>query len=288
MRFAFIAAEKAHYPVHVLCRCVRVTRSGYYAWTRRPPAQRAQRDARLMTRVRLVHAESRGTYGRPRVTRALRDAGVRVSGKRVARLMRAAGLVARGRRRFRCTTDSAHAQRIAPNQLGRHFTVGPAQRTWAADITAVWTREGWCYLAVVLDLASRRVVGWNVRRNLTTALVLAALHRALGARHGRWPQLHHSDRGVQYASHHYRQLLAAHGITASMSRVGNCWDNAPVESFFSTLKAELWPAQPWLDARAATAAIGDYIDHFYNTRRLHSSLSYRSPVGFEADWERAV
>lgn len=288
MRFGFIAAEKAHYPVDILCRCLRVTRSGYYAWARRPPAPRTQRDARLLTRVRLVHAESRGTYGRPRVTRALRAAGVRVSGKRVARLMRAAGLVARGRRRFRCTTDSAHVQPIAPNQLGRQFTVGRTQRTWAADITAVWTREGWCYLAVVLDLASRRVVGWAIRRDLTTALVLAALHRALGARRGRWPHLHHSDRGVQYASHRYRQLLVRHGIPASMSRVGNCWDNAPVESFFSTLKAELGPAQPWPDARAATAALGDYIDRFYNTRRLHSSLGYRSPADFEADWARAI
>ena len=279
MRFHFIAAEKAHYPVHRLCACLAVTRSGFYAWARRPVARRAQEDARLLVRVRVAHAESRGTYGRPRLLRALRQAGIPISGKRVARLMRAAGLVARGRPRFRVTTQ-ATTQRCPPNRLARRFTPGDARAVWAADITACWTREGWCYLAVILDLATRRVVGWAVRPELTTDLVLAALHRALGR--GRPPQLHHSDRGTQYASAAYARVLAVHGITASMSRTGNCWDNAPVESFFSTLKTELWPDRPWPDMQAATTAIRDYIDRFYNTRRLHSSLAYRTPAAVEA------
>lgn len=285
MRFHFIAAEKAHYPVQRLCRSLGVTRSGFYAWARRPPAPRTREDARLLVRVRVAHAESRGTYGRPRLTRALRHAGIRISGKRVARLMRAAGLVARGRRRFRVTTQAAADRYCVPNRLARRFAPRDAGGMWAADITACWTRAGWCYLAVILDLATRRVVGWAVRPDLTTELVLAALHRALGRQGGR-PALHHSDRGTQYASAAYHQLLTVHGITASMSRTGNCWDNAPVESFFSTLKTELWPARPWVDPQQATAAIGDYIDRFYNTHRLHSSLDYRTPAAVEAAREQ--
>ena len=285
MRFHFIAAEKAHYPMPLLCRCLGVTRSGYYAWAHRPVAARVREDARLLVRVRMAHAESRGTYGRPRLTRALRNAGIPIGGKRVARLMRAAGLVARGRRRFRVTTVAAGTAACAPNQLARQFAPREARGVWAADITACWTRTGWCYLAVVLDLATRRVVGWAVRTDLTTELVLTALHRALG-RAGRRPHLHHSDRGTQYASDAYRQVLTAHGTAVSMSRTGNCWDNAPVESFFSTLKTELWPDRPWNDPHAATTAIADYIDRFYNTRRLHSSLGYRTPAAVEAAGER--
>jgi transposase InsO family protein len=195
--------------------------------------------------------------------------------------MRAAGLVARGRRRFRVTTDSRHSLAIAPNHLRQRFTVRTLNRAWGADITACWTRDGWCYLAVVLDLASRRVVGWAVRRTLATELVTAALTPAL-SRIGKTTRLlHHSDRGLQYASREYRMLLARHRIRPSMSRTGNCWDNAPVESFFSTLKAEVLPAQPWTDIHDATKAIAGYID-FYNRRRLHSSLDYRSPIDFEA------
>jgi transposase InsO family protein len=287
VRCHFIAAEKAHYPVQRLCRALGVTRSGFYAWARRPPAPRTRDDARLLVRVRVAHAESRGTYGRPRLTRALRHAGIRISGKRVARLMRAAGLVARGRRRFRVTTQAAADRYCVPNRLARRFAPRDAGGMWAADITACWTRAGWCYLAVILDLATRRVVGWAVRPDLTTELVRAALHRALG-RHGGRPVLHHSDRGTQYASAAYHQLLAVHGITASMSRTGNCWDNAPVESFFSTLKTELWPDRPWVDPQQATAAIGDYIDRFYNTHRLHSSLGYRTPAAVEAAREQRL
>jgi putative transposase len=204
-----------------------------------------------------------------------------VSGKRVARLMRAAGLQARGRRRFIVSTNSDHTERIAPHRLRRRFARRKLNRVWAADLTACWTRDGWCYLAVILDLASRRVVGWAVRRAPSTELVIAALTAALPRLGTRVRLMHHSDRGIQYASPVYRALLRRHHIIASMSCRANCWDNAPVESFFSSLKAEAFPERPWLDAYDATAAIAEYIA-FYNDRRLHSALQFRSPRAFEA------
>jgi putative transposase len=283
-----VQAEKTTFPVAVLCRVMAVTRSGYYAWVRRPPSARAQRDAQLVTQLRVVHAESRGTYGRPRLQHALRGLGARIGERRVRRLMRSAQLVARGRRRFRVTTDSAHAHAVVANHLARRFTVATPNTVWAADITALWTDEGWCYLAVILDLASRRVVGWAVRPTLETDLVLAALHLAVGRRRVGAGLLHHSDRGSQYASARYQQALAAYGIRASMSRVGNCWDNAPVESFFSGLKAEVLPTRPWPTRTAAQAAIADHIEGFYNRRRLHSALGFQSPVDFEAQQAAAV
>ena len=286
MRFEFISAEKAHFPVRLLCRCLDVSRSGYYASLSRPRSARATADARLTAQLRLAHADSRQTYGRPRLCRALRARGIAVSGKRIARLMRAAGLFAHGRRRFVISTQSDHGERIAPHRLRRRFHRRKLNRVWAADITACWTREGWCYLAVILDLASRRVVGWALRRSPGPELVIAALSVALPRLHGRTRLLHHSDRGIQYASHAYRALLARHRIRVSMSRRGNCWDNAPVESFFSSLKMEALPPQPWLDAYDATAALAEYID-FYNHRRLHSALNYRSPSDFEATRRRA-
>ena len=255
--------------------------SGYYAWARRGPSARVRDDARVTAQLRLAHADSGQTYGRPRLVRALRERGVLVSGKRVARLMRAAGLFARGRRRFRVTTDSRHRLTVAPNHLRQRFAVRRLNRVWAADITACWTGDGWCYLAVILDLASRRVIGWAVRRTLTTDLVMAALAHALPRLRRGTRVMHHSDQGTQYASHVYRAQLARYGIRASMSRPGNCWDNAPAESFFSTLKAEAVPDRPWLDVHDAVGAIADYID-FYNRRRLHSALDYRTPADFEA------
>jgi len=233
-----------------------------------------------MAQLRLAHADSGRTYGRPRLVRALRAWGIPVSGKRVARLMRVAGLSARGRRRFRVTTDSRHTLTVAPNHLRQRFAVRTVNRVWGADITACWTRDGWCYLAVILDLASRRVIGWAVRRTLATELVTTALACALPRLARGTRVLHHSDRGKQYASYQYRALLAQYGLRASMSRAANCWDNAPVESFFSTFKAEAMPERPWADAHEATDAIADYID-FYNRRRLHSSLNYQTPIDFE-------
>jgi transposase InsO family protein len=262
-----------------------VTRSGFYAWQRRPLSPRRTEDVRLLHRLRLVHAIHRRTYGRPRLHRALRDAGIRIGEKRVRRLMREAGLTAVGRKAFRLTTDSAHVWPIATNILGRQFAPAAPHQRWAADITALPTRAGWCYLAVVLDLGSRRAVGWAVRSSLEVELVLAALHVALATRPS--PQLHHSDRGRQYASYAYRRLLEQRGITVSMSRVGNCWDNAPVESFFSSLKAELVSAARWTTHEEAEAAVADYL-RFYNHQRLHSALDYRTPADYEASGAVAV
>jgi transposase InsO family protein len=285
VRFAFIAAEKAQYPVSVLCRCLGVTRSGFYAWQRRPPSLRSRQDIHLLHRLRLVHAIHRRLYGRPRLHRALRAEGIRISPKRVARLMRAAGLRAEGRRAYRVTTDSAHAWPIAANYLHRRFAAAAPHQRWAADITALPTHRGWCYLAVIIDVGSRRVVGWAIRSSLETELVLAALHVALGTRPQ--PRLHHSDRGAQYASYSYRAVLEAHGIRVSMSRVGNCWDNAIVESFFSSLKAELVSTVTWTTHHEAGAAVASYI-RFYNQQRLHSALDYRSPAQYESQFSVAV
>jgi len=285
VRFHFIAAEKARYPVRLLCRCLGVTRSGFYAWQRRRPSLRSREDLRLTRRLRFIHAVTRRTYGRPRLQRALREDGYRVSEKRVARLMRAAGLRAVGRRAFRLTTDSAHPWPVAANHLHRDFAPRAPHQRWAADITALPTHAGWCYLAIVLDIGSRRIVGWALRSSLATDLVLSALHVALGSRPA--PQLHHSDRGVQYASHAYRDLLERRGITVSMSRVGNCWDNAIVESFFSSLKTELLSQVDCRTHDEAEAAVASYL-RFYNHHRLHSALGYRSPVMYEASYPTAV
>jgi putative transposase len=265
----------------MLCQCLGVSRSGFYAWRDRAPSRHARTDLRLMAQLRLAHADSRQTYGRPRLVQALKARGIAVGGNRVRRLMRAAGLRARGRRQFVVTTDSDHCLPVVPNRLRRRFTGHRLNQVWAADMTAWPTHAGWGYLAVVLDLASRRVIGWAIHHAPTGELVAAALEGALGRRPPRTRLLHHSDRGTQYASEHYRALLARHRITPSMSRTGNCWDNAPLESFFSTMKTELAPQKPWLDLVAARRAIANYID-FYNRHRIHSALGYRSPVDFEA------
>ena len=287
MTFRFIAAEKAAFPIGRLCATLGVSRSGFYAWARRGPSRRTQADARLTAQLRLMHADSRRTYGRPRLMRALRARGIGVSEKRVARLMRAAGLFARGRRRFRLTTDSRHHLATFPNRLRQRFAVKRPNTVWAADITACATRQGWCYLAVVLDLASRRVIGWALRPTVDTPLVVAALECALPRLRPGTRVLHHSDRGSQYASYQYRTLMARHHLRPSMSRPGNCWDNAPVESFFSTLKTELVEDRPWIDFHAAMEAIAGYIE-FYNHRRLHSTLDYCSPSQFESESTWAV
>lgn len=262
-----------------------MTRSGFYAWRRRGPSPRSRADLELLQRLQRIHALHRRLYGRPRLHRALRAEGRRVGTKRVARLMRLAGLTAKGRRRFRVTTDSQHAWPVAENRLARQFAVTAPHRVWAADITFVWTRQGWRYLAVVLDLGSRRVVGWALRDSLETELVTTAVRIALETRPA--PHLHHSDRGRQYASADYRALLQARNIMVSMSRVGNCWDNAVVESFFSTLKTELMSDGMWTTSREAEVAIADYL-RFYNRCRLHSSLGYQSPQQYEAAFDVAV
>jgi transposase InsO family protein len=279
--FRFIEAEKAIFPVRALCRALEVSPSGYYAWQSRGPSPRACTDVGVRHAMRVAYAESRGRYGSPRLHQAVRARGFTVGRNRVIRLMRADGLQARHRRRFRVTTDSAHSHRIARNLVRRRFRPTRPNVIWAADVTALPTATGWAYLAVVLDLYSRAVVGWAVRPTFQTELPLAALHLALGRRQPPRGLVHHSDRGVQYASGDYQRVLAAHGLVPSMSRRGDCWDNAVVESFFSTLKHEL-DATTWANEPAAAHAIGEYIDRFYNPQRLHSTLGYQSPAAFEA------
>jgi putative transposase len=280
VRFRFIEAEKAEYGVGRLCRVLGVAPSGYYAWRRRPASARATQDAQLLRVLQVEHAASRGTYGRVRLQRALRTRGLAVGDQRVRRLMRVGRLRARQRRPFRATTDSAHPHPVAPNHVARRFTAPAPNRVWAADITALPTRDGWTYLAVVLDLYARRVVGWALEPTLETRLVLTALTRALATRRVAPGLVHHSDRGSQYASAAYQAALAARGLRPSMSRVGDCWDNAPVESFFSGLKREAMPPDGWATRGAAQRAIADHLE-FYNRRRLHSTNNYRSPVDTE-------
>jgi transposase InsO family protein len=280
MKFAFIAQEVA-FPVETMCRVLGVARSGFYAWKKRPKPARAKSDAQLAVQVAAAHQRSRRTYGSPRVHRELRAQGVRVSKKRVERLMRENGIQGRAKRRFKRTTDSKHGGPIAPNILGRRFTVTEPNRVWVTDVTAIATGEGWLYLAPVLDLFSRRVVGWASSENNDTALALDALGKALRSRRPRPGLLHHSDRGSPYASDDYRAALRAHGVCPSMSRKGDCWDNAVAESFFASLRAELVDHERFATRRAAIDAIADYIDNFYNPERRHSHLGFLNPIEFE-------
>ena len=269
-----------------MCALYAVTRAGYYAWRQRGPCARAIADERLMLNIRIAHRASDATYGAPRVHEELREQGERVGRKRVARLMRAHGLVGRRRTRWTRTTDSAHPHPIAPNVLERRFDVrgiAVLNRAWVADITYVPTQEGFLFLAVVLDLASRRVVGWAMENSLGAELALAALRMALAERRPEAGLVHHSDRGVQYACTAYQELLATYGLEASMSRKGDCWDNAVAESFFATLELELIAWQRWATRAEARAAIFRYIATWYNTRRRHSTLAYRSPAAYERE-----
>ena len=284
--YRFIRGHATEYAVTTLCRVLEVSKAGYYAWCTRPPSARAQGEAALVTAIRAVHAASQRTYGSPRVHRELRAQGRRHGVKRVARVMRAHGLRAKRVRRFRVTTQSAHAHPVAPNVLARQFHVAEPDRVWVGDLTYLPTREGWLYLAVVLDLASRRVVGWAMRHTLAQALTVDALAMALQRRRPAPGLLHHTDRGVQYAAHAYRARLAAHGVTASMSRKGDCWDNAVAESFFATLKRELVDGADWPTREAARTAVFAYLETWYNRRRRHSALGYMSPDEFEQQHAR--
>jgi transposase InsO family protein len=267
-----------------MCRVLEVAPSGYYAWRRgAAPSARAIADERLLLNIRVSHRTSYGTYGAPRVLEDLRADGLRVGKKRVARLMRRDGLVGHRPQAFVSTTDSTHRYPIAPNLLARQFDVNgmAINRVWVSDLTYVPTQEGWLYLAVVLDLASRRVVGGAMRESLAAELALSALEMALTARRPAPGLIHHSDRGVQYACDDYGDLLAAHKIQASMSRTGDCWDNAVAESFFATLEVELIARSKWRTREDARRAIFHYIETWYNRKRRHSTLQYLSPAQHE-------
>ena len=286
----FIQAHARIFHITTMCRVLEVSRAGYYSWRARPLCERVQEDQVLYAKVKAHYTKTRGRYGSPRIHRALRHEGYRCGKKRVARLMREHDLRATPKRAFRVTTNSEHTAPVAPNHLDRQFAVSAVpgvDRVWAADITYIPTGEGWLYLAVVLDLKSRRVVGWAVRTHLAQELVLAALQMALLQRGAR-DVLHHSDRGVQYAGHAYQALLAAAGCTVSMSRKGDCWDNAVVESFFGTLTKELLAREDFATRTAATRALFEFIEIWYNRQRLHSALEYLTPDAFEAQLERAA
>jgi transposase InsO family protein len=285
--FAFIRAEKAQYPVRTLCRALAVSPSGYYAWVGRAPAPRAVQDAGLRVQLRQAYAAHRGRYGSPRLHQVLRAHGARIGRKRVMRLMRLDHLRARPRRRFRVTTDSAHRWAVAPNRLDRQFAVAAPNRVWAGDVTYLATTDGWLYLAVVIDLYARRVVGWATRTTLDSELACAALHLAVGTRRPPAGLLHHSDRGSLYASDRYQELLRQCGFVPSMSRAGDCFDNAVVESFFSTLKAEIG-RDHWPSRLAAQRDVAHYIDSYYNRQRLHSTIDYQTPAAREQAYVAAV
>lgn len=282
MKYACIEEHRGQYPLVIMCRTLEVTRSGYYAWRRRGPSERASRDTQLRVVIRGVFQKSQRRYGSPRIHRELRTRGLRISCKRVERLMQEESLQARAKRRFVITTLSEHSEAIAPNLLNRRFAVGEPDRAWAADITYVPTAEGWLYLAVVVDIGTRRIVGWNMSSSLDSSLTLTALRRALNWRRPERDLIHHSDRGIQYAAASYRAELEQHGLRASMSRVGNCWDNAVAESFFATLEWELIERANWSTRREAAAAIAHYIEIWYNQLRQHSSLGGISPAKYEA------
>jgi putative transposase len=281
VKYACIAQYRADYPVTLMCRVLAVSRTGFYAWLERVPSARAQLDGRLRVAIRVIHAASRRAYGSPRIHRELRAQGQRHSRKRIARLMRLDGLRAKRSRRYRTTTQRDLTQPAAPNRLGRQFRVGALNQVWAGNVTACWTHEGWLYLAAVLDLGSRRVVGWATSATLDQTLTLAAWHQALGHRQPAPGLLHHSDRGTAYTGEAYRAALAGAGVVVSMSRRGDCWDNAVVESFFATLKTELVHDARWSTRAAATAALAAYLEGWYNRRRRHSTLDYLSPVEYE-------
>lgn len=281
MRYAFINDHRQQWPVTVQCSTLRVSRSGYYAWQGRGPSLTAQRRAALTEQIREVHRTSRQTYGSPRVHAELVGQGQACNRKTVAKCMQQAGIQAKTQRRFRVTTtDSNHPHPIAENVVNRHFSPSQKNETWTADITFIPTQEGWLYLAAVEDLFTREVVGWSMSERIDSRLVVDALNMAL-AHHSPGENLvTHSDRGVQYASEHYQRLLKAHGITCSMSRRGNCWDNAPMESFFATLKKELVHHEKYVTRAEARHSLFEYIEVFYNRVRRHSGLGYLSPAQF--------
>jgi transposase InsO family protein len=283
VKFAFIHGSLEDYPVNVCCTVLQVSRSGYYAWLRRSVSDRQRRRDDRAQKVLAVYQSHRGVYGSPRVYQALRAAGETICQNTVAKIMQQEGLRAKGKRRFvPRTTDSAHDQPIAPNVLNRQFTATRANHKWVADITYVPTAEGWLYVAAVLDLFSRKIVGWSMQDHLGWNLVGDALEMSLSRRAVSGGLLHHSDRGVQYASQDYQALLDRHGIQVSMSRTGDCYDNAVIESFWATLKTELIHHEQYATREEARRSIFEYIEVFYNRQRLHSSLGYVSPETFEA------
>ena len=285
MKFRFIADHQEEWPVRMMCEVLGVSPAGYYAWRPRPESARAAANRRLLADVRRVQVQHQGRYGSPRIHATLRAEGRGVSRGRIERLMRQHGIRAAASRRSRpVTTDSRHGLPVAPNLLEQRFVASAPNQVWLADLTYVPTGEGWLYLAAVLDLATRKIVGWAMRDHLRTELAAAALVMATQRQRPAPGLVHHSDRGSQYAAGQYRQLLAKAGMKASMSRTGNCYDNAPMESFFHTLKVELVHQRRWATRDEARRDLFSYVEGYYNRQRMHSALGYLSPEQAEQTW----
>jgi putative transposase len=287
VRYRFIQEHCKELPVTKMCQILQVSRNGYYDWTQRAKSQQQQRREELLEQIKQVHRDSRRLYGSPRVFAELKQQGVKVCENTVAKIMKQAGICSKARRRFvPRTTDSRHGHPVPPNRLDRCFEQKRLNRAWCTDITCIWTAQGWLYLAVVMDLCSRRIVGWSMAEHIKAQLCTDALSMALQQRQPEKGLMHHSDRGVQYACEDYQRLLESKGIVCSMSRAGNCYDNAAMESFFSSLKRELiyQRSAPYATHEQARSEIFEYIECWYNRRRLHSSLGYQSPVQFEASF----
>jgi putative transposase len=281
MRFAFVDEHRRRVPIERLCRIMNVTSRGYRAWVSRPMSQRQRDDLTLLAHIREQNRLSLGSYGRPRMTAELKELGLNVGHRRVGRLMRENGLSAVRTRKYKATTDSNHDFTVAPNLLNRDFTANIPNQKWAGDISYIWTREGWLYLAVMIDLHSRRIIGWAVSNRLKRDLAIRALDMAVALRKPPPGCIHHTDRGSQYCSHEYQKRLHQNSFTVSMSGKGNCYDNAAVETFFKTVKAELIWRNTWQTRRQVHTALFQYINGFYNPRRRHSTLGGKSPLAFE-------
>jgi len=284
VRYAFIEQQRDSYPLQMLCQMLEVSDSGFASWQRGEGPRRWLSDRELLARIREIHQETRGAYGSPRIYQELKSLGIPVSRGRVERLMRENGLRGRHKRRFKATTDSKHTLPVAPNRLEQDFTTVRPDQVWTADITYIPTDEGWLYLAVVLDLYSRQIVGWAMRERMTKELVIDALRMAWFRRRPAPGLIHHSDRGSQYCSHDFQKQLAEYGMLSSMSRKGNCWDNAPSESFFNSLKNERLHGERYETRAAARADVFDYVEVFYNRVRRHSALGGISPASHYENW----
>ncbi len=281
MKYGFIRDHANDFPVQLLCRMLSVQRSAYYDWRDRPGKVTGPEELALRRRMKALFAASRGSLGSRMMMKNLREEGFDIGRNRTRRLMKQLGLKVKHKRKYKVTTDSKHKLPVARNVLNRDFSPTAPNQSWGTDITYLWTQEGWIYLAVVIDLYSRRVVGWSIDRRMKKALVIRALMMAVNLRKPPPGLIHHSDRGSQYASHDYQKLLKQHGMICSMSRKGNCWDNAPVERFFSSLKRE-WTGDHWYRTRQeAIADVREYVAVYYNSKRLHSTLGYTTPLNYE-------
>jgi len=281
MRYRFIDTHKKAWPIVLMCGVLSVSRSGYYHWTARGPSRRARSNRDLDSRIRKIFARHKQRYGAPRITTDLHDEGIECSENRVARRMRALGLRAIQAKKFKVTTDSNHSKPVAPDLLEQDFAAAAPNQKWVSDISYVWTAEGWLYLAVVMDLYSRAIVGWSMNRRMTQQLVCDALTMALFRRHFPKDTIIHSDRGSQYCSRRYQRLIRNNGLRCSMGRKANCYDNAAMESFFHTLKVELVHRERYATRRRATSRIFEYIETYYNRQRKHSAIGHKIPMQFE-------